>query len=85
MTVRKPGTAQLRLLSVMDRAGGTWPAAWRLNYAQAETMQGMAGIGLIENRDGRWHLTDKGRKALERSATAPTTPKVDRRKKDWSK
>ena len=82
--VRKPGTAQLRLLRVMERSAGIWPAAWRLNYAQTETMRGMGDAGLVENLGGRWLLTDIGRKALERSATAPTTPKVDRRRKDWT-
>lgn len=72
MSERKPGLAQLRLLEVMDRSGGRWPAAWRLNYAQQETMQEMEKTKRVERRDGFWHITDKGRKALsDRPAPKP--------------
>lgn len=81
--IRKPGVAQAKILHQMFIHAGTWPAAWKLNYAQTETMEGMRAVGLVEQTGSVWSLTEAGREALRRMPS-PTIPHIDRRRKDWS-
>ena len=81
--IRKPGIAQTRLLEPMSRNNGTWPTTWALKWSQSRTMDDLITLGLVTKADGVYSLTATGWAALARRPI-PTTPKVDRRRKDWS-